>query len=84
MRRLVLLVFWCFLLAACSGGRGGPTSSTPAAPYLTADTQGILAPEILPGAPAPPEGTADFGGGRGWPRTVARQIEEADLYRVSG
>lgn len=87
MQRFVLLASWCCVLVACGGGGGNPTPTTPAAPYLTADSLGISSrANPTMGAPAPPEGTTDFGGaaaqdGR---EQIVREIEEADLYRVSG
>jgi hypothetical protein len=87
MQRFVLLAFWCCLVVACGGGGGNPTPTTPAAPYLTADALGISSSaNPTMGAPAPPAGTTDFGdaAAQDGREQVAREIEEADLYRVSG
>lgn len=84
MRRIGLPVLCVCLATGCGGGATSPAPT--AAVFLTADTRGIASSvDPAAGAPAPPAGVTDFGAaaedGR---QQIARQIEEADLYRVAG
>ena len=56
------------------------------AEFLTADTRGIASSvDPTAGAPAPPSNSTDLGAAaEDAQQQIAREIEEADLYRVSG
>jgi len=84
VRSCVILGLVALLAAGCggSGGSAGSANTT----FLTADVRGLSA-AVAPGAgiPTPPGGSADFGAVADDARAeIARAIEEADLYRVSG
>ena len=85
MRKLLILWLVTVLAAGCGGGSGGPRDSAET-PFLTADVRGVSA-LINPtaGIPMPPAGPSGLGAAADAARTqIARAIEEADLYRVSG
>ena len=83
---IVSLAFGFLSLAVTGCGGGSSQTTPPAVAYLTADSRGISG-NVNPaaGVPAPPLNATNFGAaaqdGR---QQIAREIEEADLYRVSG
>ncbi len=86
----VIITLTFGFLALAVTGCGGDGSTSPPMPvaeeFLTADTRGIAnTVDPTAGAPTPPADATDFGAaaqdGR---QQIAREIEEADLYRVSG
>src|SRR3990172_896547 len=86
MRRIGLLLLCSWLASGCGGGGGSSPPMPTTAEFLTADSRGIASSvDPTAGAPAPPADATDFGAaaedGR---QQIAREIEEADLYRVSG
>ncbi len=86
MKLIGLLVLCSFLAAGCGGGNSATSPVPTAADFLTADTRGIASSvDPAAGAPSPPAGATDFGAAAEDGREqIAREIEEADLYRVSG
>ena len=76
--------FLASAVTGCGGGTSPPMS--PAVDYLTADTRGIAGSvDPTAGVPAPPANATNFGAAASDGRQqIAREIEEADLYRVSG
>jgi hypothetical protein len=70
------LVCAAAVLAGCGGGGGG--GGDPGA-FLTADTKGITGDTLNSSTESPPEVPA-----AGAAEDIAREIEEADLYRVDG
>jgi hypothetical protein len=75
---VVWLVAASLVLAGCGGGGGGGPGGV-AAKYLTADAKGMLgAPPASEGLSAPSQDSASAAG------EIAREIEEADVYAVSG
>ena len=69
-----------FTLAGCGGGGGG--SPAPEAAFVTADPRGMTSGGMLADgafAPTPPGGEATGAGA-----DLAREIAEADVYRVEG
>lgn len=85
-RRLLITALVAVLCAACGGGGGGGSGTGNDGSFLAADVRGMAA-GLHPGGGilAPPDGSADFGEVADDARTeIARAIEEADLYRVSG
>jgi len=78
--------FLAFAVTGCSSSGDTSSPMLTAKDFLTADTRGIASTvDPTAGAPAPPADATDFGAaaenGR---QQIAREIEEADLYRVSG
>jgi hypothetical protein len=86
MKRAALLLLCSWMVVGCGGSGGGRTPDSAATDFLTADTRGISSRlDPSSGAPLPPEGSADAGAvADDARRELARTIEEADLYRVSG
>jgi hypothetical protein len=84
MRGIGLLFLSSWLAAGCGDGTTPPMPVS--AEFLTADTRGIASSlDPTAGAPAPPSDATEFGAAaQDAQQQIAREIEEADLYRVSG
>lgn len=86
MPRTVILASCLTFLAACGSGGGGSQPPPVPADFLAADTRS-LTQTVNPsaGAPAAPADAVNPGAATDAGRSqVAREIEEADLYRVAG